>query len=87
MNCYYVYLIKSLRKNWFYVGFTSDVNKRMQEHSLGRVRSTKFYKPFDLVFVQVLENSSDARNFEKFIKIRFNKEALLDLILPRWRNR
>lgn len=78
---YYVYIIKSSHKNWFYVGFTSDIVRRFYEHNFGSNRSTKPYRPFELVFVQIIENRLLARDLEKYLKIKFNKEALLDIII------
>lgn len=77
---FYVYLIKSTLKNWNYVGFTTDVEKRLTEHNSGNVRSTKPYKPFELLFVQEVKTRIEARDLEKFLKIRFNKESLLNLL-------
>ena len=77
---FYVYLIGSTLKNWCYVGFTTNIEKRISEHNLGNVRSTKPYKPFLLLFVQEVRTRIEARNLEKYLKVRFNKESLLDLL-------
>jgi len=77
---YYVYIIKSRKRNWYYIGFTENPDKRLKEHNLGQVRSTNFYKPFDLVFVQLVDNRLKARDLEKFLKVKYNKEALLETI-------
>ncbi len=79
-HMFYVYLIKSKLKNWVYVGFSKNIDLRFAEHNKGFVKSTKHYKPFELVFVQIVSTSIEARLLEKFLKIRFNKEALLELI-------
>ena len=78
---YFVYILKSTFKNWYYIGFTSNLEKRLLQHNFGSVKSTKFYKPLSLVFAQIVKNTHDARDLEKFLKVRFNKEALLQLIL------
>ena len=77
---FYVYVIKSTLKNWCYVGMSTNVEKRLFEHNSGGVRSTKPYKPFQLLFVQEVKTRIEARDLEKFLKIRFNKESLLDLL-------
>ena len=77
---YYVYLLKSERYNWHYVGFTSCVVNRLNEHNLGQVKSSKHYKPFELKFVQVVDSRIFARNLERYLKVRFNKESLLQLL-------
>jgi len=79
-SIYFVYIIRSTFKNWNYVGFTTDVSLRLEQHDSGLVKSTKFYKPFNLIFVQIVDDRINARKLEKFLKVRFNKEALLDII-------
>ncbi|KKS83073.1 MAG: Excinuclease ABC [Candidatus Gottesmanbacteria bacterium GW2011_GWA1_43_11] len=74
---YEVYVLQSLIKNWYYVGLTSDKQRRIKQHNNGQVQSTKAYKPFRLVFSKVFTCRIDARDFEKFLKIRSNKEKLL----------
>ncbi len=83
---YYVYVLKSKIANWYYVGFTFDINRRLKQHDKGEVRSTKKYRPFILVFVQEVNDRVQARNFEKYLKVRWNKESLIDLFEPGWRN-
>jgi len=75
----YVYIIKSLSRNWNYVGITKDIDNRFLRHNSGKEPTTKPYKPFDLIFVQESENYKTARKLEIFLKSRFNKEALLEL--------
>lgn len=77
---FYVYIIKSLAKNWMYVGNTSNLEVRLNKHSNGSVKSTKPYRPLELIFAQILSSRNDARDLEKFLKIRWNKESLLEII-------
>lgn len=76
----YVYILKSAIKTWNYVGITKNIVDRIERHNLGRAKSTKPYRPFELLFVQEVGDYKEARLLEKFLKIKFNKEALLDLI-------
>jgi len=57
---YYIYAIKSKYKNWIYIGFSSDLKKRFHEHNLGKVKATKHYKPFFLVYYEAYQNKKDA---------------------------
>ena len=81
IRMFYTYLIRSKTKNWVYVGLTKDVESRIESHNKMQVRSTKSFAPFDLVFVQVSESQIEARDFEKFLKVRWNKESLLELLI------
>ena len=77
---FYVYLISSTLKNWVYVGMTEDIEKRIHQHNSGQVKSTKSCRPFNLLFVQEVKTRIEARDLEKWLKVRFNKESLLKLI-------
>ncbi len=73
-----VYILKSKDKNWYYVGSTNDVGRRIREHEKGRVRSTKNYRPFVLVFVKRFDEEKDARMYErKLKKCRIEKESII----------
>ncbi len=42
---YYVYLLQSEKNNSLYVGFTSDLKKRIVEHNNGESSYTKKHLP------------------------------------------
>jgi len=77
MPMFTVYILKSLKKNWNYVGMTIDVSRRVREHNSGKEKSTRSYKPFKLVYKKDFETRAKARDYEKFLKIRSNKEKVL----------
>ncbi|MBI2405712.1 GIY-YIG nuclease family protein [Candidatus Microgenomates bacterium] len=77
---FYVYLLRSKIKNWVYVGMTGDLNERVKRHNLGREKTTRSYRPFELIFVQEFNERETGRDLEKFLKVRWNKEGLLSLI-------
>lgn len=74
---YTVYVLKSQKEKWYYVGLTKDLKQRVNEHNMGRVRSTKNRKPYDLVYSKDFRTRYEARDFEKYVKVRSNKEKLL----------
>ncbi len=43
---YWVYAIKSLERQYIYVGLTNSLERRMEEHNQGYNKTTKPYKPF-----------------------------------------
>jgi putative endonuclease len=77
---YYVYVIKSLKDQKYYIGSTSDVEKRLSFHNSGLQRSTKNRTPFILVYQENLMNKSDALKREKQIKAYKGGEAFKRLI-------
>lgn len=76
---YYAYVIKSINHNWFYVGLSDNIDRRFGEHNSGWVVKTKFYRPFILVHVEIANNRSDARKFEKYLKSGFGKEIIKEI--------
>jgi putative endonuclease len=73
---YYVYAIKSLSKNYIYVGMTNNIERRQKEHNDGENRSTKAYKPFVLIMKEEFETRVEARRREKYLKSGIGKEFL-----------
>jgi len=65
---YYVYILKlSGKKKRFYVGVTANLERRLGEHRLSKVISTRglFEK---LLYVEVIDNKNKAWKREKYLK-------------------
>ena len=77
---YYVYAIKSLNRNYLYVGISRDVERRLKEHNRGYNRTTKPYKPFILLYSEQFETRKQAREREKYLKSGAGKEYLKSLM-------
>jgi len=70
---HYVYVLQSEKDNMFYVGYTSNLQKRMKEHKFGKVKSTKNRHPLKLVYCEASLNQKDATNREKYLKSGWGK--------------
>ena len=68
-----VYAIKSLIRNYIYVGMTNDLTRRLVEHDNGENKSTKAYKPFILIYSETFPDRASAREKEKFLKSGIGK--------------
>ena len=73
---YYVYIIKSQNKNFRYVGFTSDLQKRFNHHNTGANKSTAKHRPLKLIYYEAYLSESDARKREKFLKSGRGREVI-----------
>jgi putative endonuclease len=74
---HYVYVLVSTVKGLrFYVGMTTNVEKRCLEHNSGRTRSTKAYIPWILFFVEEYPSRTEARAREKYLKGGSGKEYI-----------
>ncbi len=81
MNIIFVYALKSVERNYLYVGMTSDINRRVIEHNYGENKSTKAYRPFVLIYSEGFPDRVSARKKEKYLKSGIGKEFLKTLLL------
>ncbi|MFH1111847.1 MAG: GIY-YIG nuclease family protein [Patescibacteria group bacterium] len=65
---YYVYILKSSIKERYYIGCTSNILKRLEEHNLGKTKSTKFYRPWKLVYKEEFDDKKIAYKREWHLK-------------------
>jgi len=73
---YYVYVLRSTLKTYFYTGYTDNLKKRLSEHNNGKVKSTLPYKPFELIYYEACLDEKDAYSREKYLKSRLGKSYL-----------
>jgi putative endonuclease len=77
---YYIYILLSLKDKKFYTGFTDNLKRRIEEHNTGKVESTKFRRPFELVYFEGCRNKSDALQREKYLKTTYGKRYIRNRI-------
>lgn len=65
---YYFYVLQSEINKKLYKGTTNDLKKRFKEHNSGKVRSTKCYRPWQLIYYEGHRNKILARKTELFYK-------------------
>ena len=75
-----VYALKSQTVDWIYVGFTSDIERRLNEHNSKKSKSTKAYAPFELVYSEIVETRAMARFREKQLKTSAGKRFIRSLL-------
>jgi len=68
MQFYYVYILKSLKDNKFYTGYTKNLKLRFEQHNKGLVTSTKNRRPLELIYFEGCINQQDATHREKYLK-------------------
>ena len=73
---WYVYVLKSKKDKFCYTGCTDNLIKRIKEHNLGLVFSTKHRKPFILIYCEISFNKFDAFAREKYLKSGMGKRYL-----------
>jgi len=74
---YYVYILRSLRNQKSYVGFTSkEVKDRLNEHNVGSNKWTSENGPFELIYYESFYCEKDARCRELFLKSGVGKKLV-----------
>ena len=65
---HYVYALESEKMEGYYVGYSTDLRRRLMEHNSGASRSTKPYVPWELVYYEACLNADDAQRREKYLE-------------------
>lgn len=77
---YNVYALKSQVDGRIYVGFSSNVERRLKEHNSGKTRSTKGFRPWRIIFIEEFNDRMTAREKEKYYKTGIGKEKLKNMV-------
>ena len=65
---YYVYILKSQKSNWLYIGCTSNLKRRLEEHNSAKSYSTCKYLPINIIYYEAYVSKSDAYERERHLK-------------------
>lgn len=77
---FFVYALVSDNNQRIYVGFSSNLEKRLIEHNSGKTKSTKGFRPWKLLYFEEVPNRALARQKEKYYKSGVGKEFLKSLL-------
>jgi predicted GIY-YIG superfamily endonuclease len=78
---WFVYFLKSLIRDFIYVGSTDDLGRRLLEHNCGKVQSTKAFRPLKIEAYVAVSSEIKARELEKYFKTGSGKAILRKRIL------
>ncbi len=73
---FYTYILKSVKDNNLYVGFTENLKNRFDEHISGRVDATKNRLPVKLIYYEACLSKEKAIEREKYFKTGFGRRFL-----------
>src|SRR5690554_3366869 len=74
---FHVYILRSLKDGTFYIGYTSDVDRRLAEHNAGLSRYSSRKVPWEIFYVENFDSKTEAIKRERFFKKQRNKEFFL----------
>ena len=75
-----MYVLRSEKDGRLYVGFTENLKRRISEHNSRKTKSTKGYRPWELVYYESLETRTEARKREKYFKSGIGKKILKEYL-------
>lgn len=76
----WVYILKSQKTGRYYIGCANDVSKRLVQHNAGEVKSTKYFRPYDLLLTQSYKTLREGRAVEYKLK-RLKRKDYIDKII------
>ncbi|MBI2737413.1 MAG: GIY-YIG nuclease family protein [Rhodospirillales bacterium] len=83
-----VYILACPNRRALYIGITTDLPRRLEEHRLGKVHHTARYNIKRLIYFEAHETAPDAIAREKQLKNwrREKKLILINRSNPEWRD-
>ena len=76
---YTVYILKSKKFKKSYVGYTNDLQRRLDQHNSGQSEFTSKYGPWDLIYSEEYNLQTDALLREKYFKTKQGRKFLKKL--------
>jgi putative endonuclease len=73
-----VYILESLKTGRFYIGYSEDPERRLYDHNVGKVKSTRLYRPWRKVHQESFSTKLQAR--ERSIKAMKSRSYVFKLI-------
>lgn len=78
---FYTYILQSLKDGSTYIGSTTDLRKRLEEHNQGKTKSIKHKTPFKLIYYEAYKTKTQAIKREIQLKRSgYEKEKLFNRI-------
>ena len=77
---YYVYILQSLKNNFFYIGYTPDLKSWFKKHKLGLNKATKPFIPYRLIYYEAFLEMADAKNREIYLKGGYGRKTIKALL-------
>ena len=65
---FYVYLLQSETDDGLYIGFSTDLRRRLKEHGEGRSFATSYRGPWKLIYYEAYLDEEDALGRERYLK-------------------
>lgn len=78
---FYVYILRSLKNCKLYIGYSSDIDSRLNRHNKGQETYTKSGIPWELIYAEEYVRRGEAMKREKYLKKLKNPNYILENIV------
>ncbi len=82
---FYIYILQSKKNGSYYIGSCKNINARLSLHNELKVKSTKRYAPWHVVYYEQFETLSEAFCRELQIK-SWKKRARVEKLIKHFKN-
>ena len=65
---HWLYILRSIKDGKLYVGVTKNVENRFRQHNEGITPSTRYRKPFELIYKECYNSKREALKRERYLK-------------------
>jgi putative endonuclease len=65
---FYVYVLQSESDKGLYIGFSTDLRRRLKEHQAGKAFATSYRGPWRLIYYEAYLENEDALGREQYLK-------------------
>jgi putative endonuclease len=65
---HYVYLLRSISDDGFYIGYSTNLRKRFEQHAKGDAFATSYRGPWRLIYYEAYPEEADALGRERCLK-------------------
>ncbi|MFC1592560.1 GIY-YIG nuclease family protein [Candidatus Omnitrophota bacterium] len=80
---YYVYILISSDRKRTYTGCTQNIEQRLNEHNTGKVKSSKPYLPYKVLYSEQFATLKEARSKERYFKSTSGRKKIKSLLQDR----
>jgi putative endonuclease len=83
---YYTYVLYSQKHDKTYIGYTSDIKKRLARHnSLNNKGYTKKYQPWEVLFIEEFDERTEATKKEKYWKSHVGRDKIKRIVAQKYK--
>ena len=77
---FYVYILYSASFDRYYIGQSNNLEDRIRRHNSGYIKSTKAYKPWEVVYSETYQSRGESMARESYLKSLKSKTAIKELV-------